>query len=403
VKVGRRPLTVAAPSELAASAPEQVQDWLVVFIAISAMTLPSVLPVMIGALAGDLGLGVAKAGLIASANSGGLMVGSLACSALAKRATPRRLLVCGLAVMIAGHLLATLSGSFVWLWSVRAVSGFGDGIAAGTCYALMARSRHPGRAIAYYAAGQGLIGAVGLALTPGLVAHSGWRSLFIAVSLVAVPALLCATRIRTRSLSRQAGKLASAEQLLRTLPAAAGIVLFFCGLGAIWGFMERIGVAHRFPPGQVAAALSASALATLVGSTTVGVWAHRLSVAWATAIGFVLLLAGFACLFQSNYAAFVAALVLLNFLWGFQYPFLFQPLAAADVSGRLTTLTPALTGSGLAVGVALGGAILQLSSLTVLSVTAGLITTAGLVLGPATSFLTQIPGAPGKAKAVKVS
>jgi predicted MFS family arabinose efflux permease len=336
-------------------------EWKVVFIGVSAMIVPSVMPAMVGALAGDLGFGAERAGYVASANMGAILAGSLASGVLLLRMSPSLLLIGGLIGMVAGHLLAVVFPSYGWILGARIVSGFGDGIAAAICYAMMGRTQSPSRTIAFYAAGQGLVGAVGMAILPSMIEVFGWRSLFLLVSAVAIPSIFMAGEVAgrlDRSSNRVRGDVA-VRLSAAVAAAAASIFLFFVGLAAVWGFMQRIGVDHGFSVKLISTALSASAVASMLGSLVVGVVAYRLSTRVAGLVGLVLLAIGAYCLLTPHYWTFLLAVVALNFLWTFQFPFLFRNFAQADRGGRITSITPAINGFALTVSLAAGGMLLE--------------------------------------------
>lgn len=356
-------------------------EWKVVFIGVSAMIVPSVMPAMVGALAGDLGFGAERAGYIASANMGAILVGSLASGVLLLRLSPSRLLTGGLIAMVAGHLLAIVFPSYGWILGARLVSGFGDGVAAAICYSMMGRTRSPSRTIAFYAAGQGLVGAVGMAILPSMIEAFGWRSLFLLISVVAIPSIFMASEVAARldtSSSRTRG--GALKLSAGVAAAAASIFLFFVGLAAVWGFMQRIGAGHGFSVQLIATALSASALAGMCGSLVVGVVAYRLSSRVAGLVGFVLLAMGAYCLLSPNYWSFLLAIVALNFLWTFQYPFLFRNFAQADRDGQITSITPAINGLALTVSLAAAGMLLENIGLAALAAFSVVTAAAGLLL-----------------------
>lgn len=357
-------------------------EWKVVFIGVSAMIVPAVMPAMVGVLAGDLGFGAERAGYVASANMGALLAGSLATGVLLLWMSPPLLLTGGLIGMVAGHLLAIVFPSYEWILGARIVSGFGDGIAAAVCYAMMGRTQSPNRTIAFYATGQGLVGAVGMAILPSLIEVFGWRSLFLLISVAAIPSIFMAGEVAARlgtSSSRARGGVG-----VRLNPAvaaaAAAIFLFFVGIAAIWGFMQRIGVGHGYSIKLISTALSVSAVASMLGSLVVGVVAYRLSTRVAGLVGFVLLATGAYCLLTPHYWTFLLAVVALNFLWAFQYPFLFKNFAQAARGSQITSITPAINGFALTVSLAAGGMLLENVGLVALAAFSVVTAATGLLL-----------------------
>lgn len=335
--------------------------WAAIYIGVAAATLPAVLPVIIGVFADHFGYGIAEAGMIASLNMGGILVGSLLCPVIAARLSWSVAARCGLGVMIAGNLLTMLDGSYAYIAATRVFSGLGEGVVAGICYAAMGRSAWPERAVSLYFAGQSILGIIGLGSFGWIAATFGWQWLFVALSLVAVPGFWLAPVIGT---AQQAGPVS--ESALRVpgnrlaIGALGFVLIYFIGMASLWPFLERIGVGKGFDAGSVAFALSASAFGGLAGSLAAGAVADRLSRRAGLFIGTVILVCGIAGLgLPLGPVGFAIAISLFAFAWPFQYAFQFGLLASADRSGRIVTLTPAITGGGLVVGPAVGGLFLQ--------------------------------------------
>jgi predicted MFS family arabinose efflux permease len=334
-------------------------EWIVVFVAVTVASLPAVMPAMVGAMATQPGVGTVGAGYLVSMNMAGIFAGTLLCVLAQGRAAPDRLIVTGLSVMILGNMVTIAVGSLPSLLAARALSGLGEGFAAGICYSLMAASRRPAITFSFYTAGQAVVGAVGMGLLPWLVALFDWRAFYIVMSVIAVPALLLA---RTAT-----GGVAAPDRTVRgdVAPVSAPgwamlaiVFVYFSGMALIWAFTQRIGELNGLSLATVSAALASSAVAGLAGSLAIGAGAHRLSDRTAWIIGMALVIVSAAGFWSSTPWLFFAAAWALNFAWGFQYPFLFRVLARSD-PGRGAAILPMATGIALSVGPALGGLILQ--------------------------------------------
>jgi len=335
--------------------------WAAVYVGVAAATLPDVLPVMVGILTDKLGFGVVRAGYIASVQHVGIVLGTLICAALVQRWSWQALIRVGAAVLIGTNVLTMLVSSFLPIATMRLVSGLGEGVVSAICYAAMGQSGQPARALAFYLAGQGLVGAVGMGVIPTIVERAGWPWFFVLVSILAVPAFWLAPSIETLRVKPPSGVTASA----RTLPwlswyALLGILVFFVGMSAVWTFTERMGRAKGIELTHLSVALSASALANVAGCLLVGLFAHRLKIASGLMIGLAMILAGLLTLAaSSSWPAYLAAVSIFFFAWGFYYPFQFKLLAQVDVGGKLTVLTPFVTGGGFILGPAIGGLLLS--------------------------------------------
>ncbi len=343
-----------------ASPPSAV--WAAIYIGVAAATLPAVLPVIIGIFADHFDYKIAEAGLIASLNMGGILVGSLLCPAVAARLSWPVAARVGLAVMIAGNLLTILDGPYAYIATTRVFSGLGEGIVAGICYATMGRSARPERAVSIYFAGQSVLGIVGLGSFGWIAATFGWQWVFVALSAVALPGFRLAGMLGTAQSAKHVsnGDAQAVPRSRLAIAALALVLIYFIGMASLWPFLERIGVSKGFDANSVAFALSVSAFGGLLGSLTAGALAGRLSRMAGLFVGALILVSGIAGLgFNVGPTGFAIAISLFAFAWPFQYAFQFGLLASADSSGRIVTLTPAITGGGLVIGPAVGGVLLQ--------------------------------------------
>ena len=369
-------------------------EWVAVFVAVTVASLPAVMPAMVGAMAAQPTVGTVGAGYLVSINMAGIFIGTLLCALAQGRAAPDRLIVAGLAVMILGNMVTIAVGTLPALLAARALSGLGEGFAAGVCYSLMAASRRPAVTFSFYTAGQAIVGAVGMGTLPLLVAMFDWRAFYIVMSMIAVPAMLLA-RVATggiaapdRAARRSAQPISARGWMMLVI-----VFVYFSGMALIWAFTQRIGEMHGLSLAAVSAALASSAVASLAGSLAVGAGAHRLADPSAWIVGILLVLTSAAGFLIDSVPMFVAAAWALNFAWGFQYPFLFRALALTD-PGKGAAVLPVATGTALSVGPALGGLILQHAGLPAACVVFLLLTLGALAAcllrgAPASSTLSE--------------
>lgn len=343
--------------------------WAAIYLGVAAATLPAVLPVMVGVFADRFGYGVTGAGMIASLNMGGILVGSLLCPLITARFSWTVTARAALAVMIAGNLLTMLDGHYGYVAATRVFSGLGEGVVGGICYAAMARAVRPERAVSIYFAGQSVVGMIGMGSFGWVALTYGWHWVFLLLSLVALPGFWLAPTIG-RAQQRQAVRPASNERRKGnrlSYYSLAFILVYFTGMASLWPFLEQIGAKAGFDPATVALALSGSAFGGLAGSLAASVAAGRLARTTGLLVGTVILACGVAGLALPIGAwGFAVSLWLFAFAWPFQYAFQFGLFAAVDRGGRIVTLTPAITGGGLTLGPAIGGLLLAGFGLPVL-------------------------------------
>lgn len=345
------------------------REWCIVLVGLATVALPDVMPVMVGVLQAQFGIGTAQAGYVISANMAGILAGTALTPLLARRFDDRTLLYAGLGTMIAGNLLTIATHGQAGLFGVRVVSGLGEGASCAVAYTLMAAAAQPARVIAFYAAGQSILAAGGMAALTLLTARFGPASFYLGVSLATLPALWLVAPV-----TRESGQRREARPAVRVMPGMpallqlVAIFLFYAGMGVVWTFMQHIADDHRIGPAFTAATLSAAAIAGFVGSVCVATVAYRLHmVAALTLTGGAVLLCALG-LAMADARLFFAAACLLKFAWGFAAPFLFRCLADTDATGRVAGLTLLGTAGALALSPAVGGALLEARGLGALIV-----------------------------------
>jgi predicted MFS family arabinose efflux permease len=349
------PLTQSSFRRLVEGIPAPL--WAAIYVGIAAATLPAVLPVMVGVMAEQLGFGLARAGYVASANMAGVAIGSIVGAVLTRRWSWATVIIVGVAIMISTNLLTMLGTTFPYVATMRLASGLGEGLIAGICYAAMGRSGQAARALAFYVAGQGLVGAVGLGIMATVIQRAGWPMLFVLVSLLALPAFWLARPIGTlQTLVAPTPSAADKRMSWLGWSAVATLLAQFVGLSSIWAFLERLGNAKGIDATHLSIALSASAIANMVGSLAVGLLAHRVRGLQGIAVAFALFATSIAATFLSNdWLVYLIAGVLFMLSWAVYFPFQFGLLANFDRGGALAAIMPAVTGAGFTIGPALGG------------------------------------------------
>lgn len=366
------------------------QDYWIIYIAVVVATLPAVLPVAVSIFAYDLGFGVERAGFIASANMASILVGVLACFFLVSRYSQRTLLLAGLTVMCAGHLMTAGSEQFNSIILTRVFSGLGEGVASSVCYRVMGESRQPARAIAIYAGGQAIVGAIGMGVSATLIGVLGWESLFVVLCVIAIPAIWAASWLgnMTSSSNEPRGNWPVSGASWAVWANCLGIFLFFTGLGGFFAFFAVIGANQGIPSSSVVSALAISSVAGLLGSGAAALMAERVPGWTAIVFGAALLaVATVALCFAEQAMLFASAVGAIMFGWYWTYPYMFQRLSAVDESRRALNLVPAITGAGLALGPLVAGFCIQ-HGIAVLSslVLACVLAAAMLCLGASNSL-----------------
>lgn len=170
-------------------------------------------------VAADLGVSVAKAGLLVTAFAAGMIVGPPAMALATLRLPPRATLVLALAVFAAGHVVAACSDSF----TVVAISRVVTALATGTFWAVGAvvatTVAGPGasaRALAVMSGGLSLAVVAGVPLGTFAGQFTGWRGPFWILAVLAL-VTIGAVRRFTPAVLRDRGPAISVRTEVSTL------------------------------------------------------------------------------------------------------------------------------------------------------------------------------------------
>jgi predicted MFS family arabinose efflux permease len=318
-----------------------------------------VMPMLVGLMINLFGLSSAAAGRVASGELLGVALGSLAVATLVSRWPLKAVAVLNVACIVIGNAL-TIGTAGEHLHIARLIAGVGAGGSIALMSAIVATSHAPDRLFGVFFSVLLLLATVFFYSAELVAQHLGEYGMyfvFIALSLCSVMlSLLFVPPTRRVPASVQAHSTANAPV---TLPTRWGIVgaglfamfLFFAGCGAVWVYMERIGVANGLDPEAARSVLGSATIAGAIGAclaTLAGVRFGRL--APLLLAGSVLLLMMAMIAFGLNAATFPAVALGFVLTWMFTLPYLMGTMAVIDPLGRAASLAVGFQNGGQALG-----------------------------------------------------
>jgi predicted MFS family arabinose efflux permease len=323
-------------------------------------------PLMVGALQDSLGFSSQQAGLITAAEVFGGALASICSAFWIQRVNWRLAALFAIAVVLLGNLLSSFQESYASLLALRgAVGFFGEGTAFAVAISVISNTSETDRNFAYSIAAQVGFGVIAFATLPFAVANFGLGGILIplgAITLLIAPLLrwLPAASSRQHHASA-AGTAASVGPAVLAL----GILLIWCiGLGGIYAFEERIGVAGGLEQTRVGSALAVAVAVGFLGALAASWVADRwgrippVTVALLAQVGAIALLQG-----ELSWIQFALFASVFHFFWNFTGPYLMGMVASADATGRIAVLMPAAQTGGFAAGTALAGNLMTEGSL----------------------------------------
>jgi MFS family permease len=316
----------------------------------------SILPVMIGAIADAQGLGASEAGLIAAADLLGFALASLWAGLWTPGFAGRQVASVGLLAALIGNVLSLREPGFELLLAVRLLSGFGGGLAYSVAMSTLARSARPDRDFGLMVAAQIIYQVVALFALPRLVTAHGSDAVFLVLAATVGGSSLAL--LSTGLVTRRAE--AGAQLAFRSAAwlALAAMALFSLNLGALWTYVERIGVRVGLSSPQagtiLATALALSTLGALGAAFLGDRWGRRVPLL----LAFITQLISLGLLLGTDTISYSIGAVVYSLAWAFAIPYLYSFMASLDESGRGIVLAPAAQALGAALGPAVAASLL---------------------------------------------
>jgi predicted MFS family arabinose efflux permease len=342
-------------------------------------------------ISGDLGVSVARAGLLITIFAVGMIVGAPLMTMLTLRMPRRLTLMLALAVFAAGHVIVALGSGFVLLLAARFLTALATGAfwaVANVVAARVAGEAQSSRALGVVGAGAMLANVVGVPLGAFGGQLVGWRGPFWALAVLAVLAIgLIARYVPHAGPDQQPVSIRSELSALRS--GRLWLVLAACatttgGVLSAYTYIsplltDRAGVASGLVP-LVLAGFGVGALAGFIIGGRLGDVRPHATIIFAPVMTAILLLV--ICLVSTVAAATIALVAALGLGLGIN-PVLIS--LAVRFAGRAPTLGSALTVSAFNFGTAVG------SWIAGITLDSSLGDTGPAVVGTVIAALTLVP------------
>lgn len=242
---------------------------------------------------------------------------------------------------------------------VRAAAGLAEGLLLWVATLTIVRAAKPDRVTAVFMLTQA-VAQIALAnlLALWVLPSTGWKGGFVALGAALLAPLLPA-RLSAVSATAPARRVRwSPTTLLPLLIAFAQMA----ATGALWAYLEPLGLRAGLDAGAVQAHTSLVLAMQIVGALAAIWWVRRLGHARTLVVGSLVLAAVAASMARAapaGTAAFTVACVGLGLVWMFLMPFHVGLAFGADAHGRVAVLVPAVQLLGSAAGPLLASLLLQ--------------------------------------------
>lgn len=321
------------------------------------------MPLIVGGVIDHYGFSEQQAGLVASMEGLGLVLGLLVGAQWVRRLSWTRMLCVGLAAYALVNLLSAGVQDLAALAAARLLSGFCGGSVFAIVNAALGDNRAPDRAFGLAQAVQGVMMFAAFAAAPLLPAGRLVGTLFLLFAAAAVLMMLCLLRFPDRGAKREDAAPTAIDHAGHKRLIWIGLfggLLYYASVFGFWDFLERIGVAAGLQPNAISLALGASQIAAVAGGLIAAFASDRfgrilpLAVA-ATGQLFVLwlLLGPFAL------ASYFIGACLYQGLYIIATSYMLGVIAKLDGGGKYVVIMNAMLGIGVAIGPSIAAALIR--------------------------------------------
>lgn len=365
----------------------QTRPWeMLAAIVLFAAITPTILmtaPAVAAQLASQWQLSPSHIGDLFSVELGAMSLATLPAFWWLKRVNWRLAALVAAVLFIVANLLSTGAETYTDLLLARFVSALAGGSLMIICLASAATTANPSRVYGLWVMGQLVVGAVGLAVLPGLFERYGLNACYLILAGLMTVLLPLVRGFPSGSPAPEATNILSAPgSRWRAALGIGAILAFYISLGGVWTFIGALATSAGISPQQSGEVLAIATVMGIAGAASVSLIGARLPRAVLLLMGYALMAAAVLLLLgQPALLRFALAALLFKFTWTFVLPLILACLADLDHSGKLMNASNLVIGGGLAIGPAIAGRLIEASGgFTALLIGGAVITLVSLVM-----------------------
>ena len=235
-------------------------------------------PMVVGIYSDLLGFSLEQGGLIIVAEVAGGALASILAMFWINRISWRIALSFALIVVIVGNIVTTLQTDVNVITALRfAIGFFGQGTAFAIGISIIGNTSDPERNFGFVIASQVAFGVVSLfTLRPLVEQYQTIGGMYVPLAGLAAATLLLVKFIPTGSAhGEMGGGERPAGSLALPLTSLVAMMIWCCGLGAMWAFIERIGVEGGLDSVVALRALGISSAIAIAGALSASALAAK--------------------------------------------------------------------------------------------------------------------------------
>ena len=315
------------------------------FVAMMGASILTLLPLWVGALTDSGGFTGQQVGWLAAADVIGIFASSASAIFWVQKLPWKPVALLGLTVYLLANLVSLGAGQFGTLMAVRIVAGLGCGSAYAIALAGLGDHRNPQLAFGLMVTAQVAFGTIGFFAVPRLAAGVDINSfLHYLNGWLAFTILLCALFFPRSQKTNPGSEQSVFATLLsgRAFLVFATTVVYYCGVSAVWGYLERIGVNLGLSSAAVGDLLGIGFAISGLGSLATPWLSKFLGRSVTLVIAMALQIATMALLMDKHtfdaFALYATTSIVFQFFWSFSLPLLMDQFNRVDDTGRFIVL-----------------------------------------------------------------
>lgn len=331
-------------------------------------------PMVVGVYVDLLGFEMQQGGNVIIAEVAGGALASVLAMFWINRVNWRYAIVFALLCVVAGNVLATLQTDAQVITAIRfAVGVLGQGTAFAIGISMIGNTADPDRNFGFVIAAQVAFGVLAMAtLRPLVDSFQSIGGMYLPLAALALIALAFVKFIPDGPAQNEQQEGAAGGSLALPLTGLAAMLIWCCGLGAIWTFVERIAVAGGLESAQALGSLAISSAVAIAGALLAATLAAK-GVGRFLPVTIALLVQLVVAWFIQGEISFWELVIkasIFQVFWNLTGPFLMGAIAASDTRGKVAVLIPAAQTSGFFVGPAIAATFMGDAGLSAANLTA---------------------------------
>ena len=310
-----------------------------------------ILPLYVGALIDHLGFSIQQVGTLTSIELGGAALASIVAVFWIRLLSWRVIgLSTAVGLLLCNVVSALAGGSYESLIIIRVCAGFCAGSMTSVAIVALGDTEKIDRNFAWGIVSQLTVSALLFFVLPIPVETWGVNAMYSVLATCAVIGMCGALLLPATDRNNEKIKF-TLKGVHKPLLGLLGGTAFFIANGAVWAFIERIGISSGLSNTFIGSTLGLSVLAGIVGAFMASLIADRINRFWPMCIAMtgqlvcLLFLVG-----KLSTTTYFIAVIIYQVCWNLWIPYQMSVVAAVDINGRFIVLITFFQALGIALG-----------------------------------------------------